>query len=815
MPESDSRPSHWARRWRRWLLVGTLGAAMLVIALAVGTVAWLTPQLPALDPVLAYQPRQHLQILTRDGVEIGQFGAERRQFVPIAEVPEQLKQAVLSVEDKRYYQHRGIDLRGLARAVVAQLTGGMRQGASTITQQVARNFFLSHRFTLERKLKEALLALEMERQLDKDRILELYLNQIFLGHRAYGFEAAAQTYFGKSLNALSLAETAMLAGLPQNPYYANPFSNLARAQKRQHTVLSRMVTAGAITAEQAAAARAEPLVLRDRDELGLRAEFVAELARQAVVDRFGAQAYSQGLRVITSIRAADQAAAWQAVSHGVLNHDAGQAWRGPEGQESLPRERSDDERAALEVLKGYSDHDWLRPAVVLEASRNQIDALLPTGERLVLTGNALRLVRPALSARRQDPALAIQRGSVIRVRQLGPSADWQITQWPAVEAALVSMDPHTGRVRALVGGFDYGRQPFNHVTQAWRQPGSAFKPILYSAALEAGVMPDTLINDAALDSANGWDPKNSDGQYDGPIALRTALERSKNLVSVRVLDAVGVPAVRDWAARFGLDRSRQPDSLTLALGTGSATPLQMAQAYSVLANGGWRVPPVVIERITDTAGTVLFQAAEAPERIPANRAIPARNAFIINSMLNGVTRTGTAARAQQLLKRRDLYGKTGTTNEAVDAWFAGFQPGLVSVVWMGHDRPRSLGTRASGGALALPIWIDYMRVALDGVPALPEARPPNGVVRDEGDWRYAELSGGRGIARIDVQAPEPTETLWPVATHRQGTATAASGGQAGAGGTSGTSGTAGATSATRRHVAPRALFPHAPTMNIP
>jgi penicillin-binding protein 1A len=759
---------HPRQRLWRTVLLGGIGALMAAVALLTLAVAWYGLRLPSLDPVTTYQPRQPLQVFTADGVEIGQFGAERRQFVPIDKIPKLLQDAVLAVEDARFHDHRGLDLIGIARAVVAVFTGGLRQGASTITQQVARNFFLSQRFTAERKIKEALLALEIERRLSKPQILELYMNQIYLGQRSYGFAAAAQAYFGKPLDQLSIAESAMLAGLPQNPHYANPLSNLERATARQRIVLARMAATGVITPEQQAAAKAEVLQLRGPGQLPLRAEHVAEMARRIVVERFGPDAYSQGLRVHTSLRAADQQAAVAAVHRGVMAYDSRQPWRGPEGQESIaPSGKMDAEAAAALALKDYRDDDDLRVAIVLKASPKQLQVQLASGERISVSTLAQRGAEAAIAPGAPDD-LAIRPGAVVRVVQLPPAKDaksgepggWQLTQWPEVEAALVALDATSGRVRALVGGFDFSRQPFNHATQARRQPGSAFKPLLYSAALEAGVTPATLVNDAPFVGADGWAPQNSDGQFDGPMTLRQALARSKNMVSIRVLQQIGLGPARQWAQRFGFAAADLPDNLTLALGAGSATPLKLAQAYGVLANGGWPVAPVVIERITDAQGKVLFEAPPAAAADEAGRAVPARNVFVTNSLLNDVTRYGTAARAQQQLGRSDLYGKTGTTNDAVDAWFAGFQAGagsrgLVAVVWMGHDEPQSLGARESGGGLALPIWIDYMAAALKGQPVAPRPEPPEGLVWAD-DWVYAEQAEGGTVRSIGLDEAAAT-----------------------------------------------------------
>jgi penicillin-binding protein 1A len=749
----------WGRIARRtlWGLLATTAAVVLTIGLAA---AWYYPQLPPLDRVTDYQPRQPLQVFTREGTEIAQFGAEHRIFTPLAQIPPLLQQAVVAVEDARFREHGGIDPRGIARALLADLTGGMRQGASTITQQVARTFFLSSRLSFERKVKEALLALKIEQQLSKDQILELYLNQIYLGQRSYGFAAAADTYFGKPLYALSVAEVAMLAGLPQNPGYANPITNLARAVQRQHVVLARMVATGVITEAQAAAARAEPLRIRSPLQVAVHAEHVADIARRAVVERFGTEVYSQGIRVYTSVAAADQQASWLALRRGVLAYDARQPWRGPEDHEVLPPEGADPDavdRAAAQALRDHADDEMLRVAVVLHASPAEVVAQLATGEQVRVSGDGLREARPGLGAK-AGADLALTRGAIIRVMASGdrPSSStnlrWSIVQWPEVQAAFVALDAQTGRVRALVGGFDFARSPFNHVTQAWRQPGSSIKPFLYSAALEDGVMPTTLVNDEPLRSADGWDPKNADGEYDSPLTLRQGLAHSKNLVSIRVLRHVGVPPALAWLGRFGFDTAKQPDNLTLALGAGSTTPMQLAQAYAVFANGGWRVSPVLIERITDAQGKVLFEAPAPEPHTEEDRAVPARNVFVIDSLLNDVTRIGTAARAQQQLKRPDVYGKTGTTNEAVDAWFAGFGGGIAAVAWMGYDDPRSLGPGGSGAGQALPIWIDYMATALKNVPVAEPPTPPEGVVEVDGDWRYSEFADGGYVQSIGLDA---------------------------------------------------------------
>jgi len=764
------------RRVRGFVVTGTLliallvtGAVALLAALALVVAgAWYWNDLPPLDKATDYRPRQHLQVLTADGKEIAQFGTERRIFVPIEQMPVQLKQAVIAVEDTGFYEHNGISWRGVARAAWSNATGGIGGGASTITQQVSRTFFLSTRRTVERKIKEALIAWRLEDELTKDEILELYLNQIYLGQRAYGYGAAAQVYFGKPLAQLNLAEITMLAGLQQNPIHANPVVNEGAATRRQHWVLARMQRTGAITADQHDEALVTPLHYRSPRFVDVHAQHVAEMARRAVVDLLGERAYTEGVRVVTSLLSDDQRAAHTALRRAVMAHERKQRWRGPEDQETLPDNPAQADRAAALALKDGRDDEDLRLAIVLQASPQEVTAKLASGETVTVSGAALRWVQAALKTGARDN-IAIRRGSVLRLVLMPPTgkgrqAQWHIAQWPQANGAYVALDPATGRVRAMVGGFSFGRQQFNRATSAARQPGSAFKPFLYSAALEHGLMPETLVNDAPLTSYDGgsssWNPQNSDGKFDGPITVREGLVRSKNLVSIRLLQQLGLPAARDWIARFGFDMKQHPQDLTLALGSGSSTPLQMALAYAVLANGGHRVAPVLIERILGPQGQVLFEAPLPDVLDDSNRVVPARNVFMVNSLLRDVTARGTAAQAQAQLKRPDLHGKTGTTNDAVDAWFAGWAPGVVGVGWMGYDEPRSLGAGESGGGLALPIWIDSMARALNGVP-VQALVPPEGVVAAGDDWRYVEWAEGGFVPQVGVPEPEVSDPTWP------------------------------------------------------
>jgi penicillin-binding protein 1A len=756
-------------RQRGVVVIGSLllivGAVALVGVLLLGLLlAWYSFDLPPLDEATEYRPRQHLVVLAADGPEIAQFGSERRVFVPVAQMPQALKDAVIATEDAGFYEHHGISWRGVARAAVANLSGGVPQGASTLTQQVARTMFLSTRRTVERKLKEALIARRLEAALTKDQILELYLNQVYVGTRAYGMGAAAETYFGKPLQQLNLAELALIAGLPQNPIHANPFSNEAAAVRRQRWVLQRLLRTGKIDQATHDAAVATKLVYRRTRGPDVPAQHVAEMARRAVFEQLGERAYTEGIRVVTSLRADEQRAAHAALRKALLAHERRQPWRGPEEQEELPADPEAAERAAALALRDVRDDDDLRVGIVMAASEMALRVLLASGETVVVAGDGLRLVRAAL--RPQAPApLVVKRGSVLRLQATaGPrgAATWNVAQWPEADGAYVALDPTSGRVRALVGGFSFSRGPFNRATQARRQPGSSFKPFLYATALEQGVMPETMVDDLPLQAEDGgtpgWNPGNSDGKFDGPMTVREGLLRSKNLVSIRVLHRIGLAAAREGIARFGFDMNRQPSDLTLALGTGSVTPLEMAAAYGVFANGGHRVLPVLIERIVAADGSVLFEAPPAAPLDEATRVLPARTVFLANSLLQDVTARGTAARAQATLQRPDLYGKTGTTNDAVDAWFGGWAPGVVGVGWIGHDTPRSLGERESGGGLALPVWIEAMARALRGVP-VQVLEPPEGVVRVGGDWRFVEFAEGGFIGAIGHVAEATTPVV--------------------------------------------------------
>jgi penicillin-binding protein 1A len=747
----------WLLRSLSWLAGIVVAAALSAGALVAIALSFAYPNLPPIDSLTDYQPKLPLRVFSSDGMLLAEFGEERRTFTPIAQIPAVMRHAVLAVEDARFYEHEGVDILGIVRAGLANVTDAKSQGGSTITMQVARNFYLSSQKTFTRKIYEILLALKIESQLSKDQILEVYMNQIFLGQRAYGFAAAAQTYFGKPLAELTTAEAAMLAGLPKAPSAYNPFVNPQRALQRQRYILDRMLEVGFIDEAEHAKARAQELRYRRPSENRVHAEHAAETARQLVFAQYGEEAYTRGLNVTLTIDTGDQTAAFRALRDGLMAFERRQHFRGPEAYVDLPADPAELDLRIAEALADHPDNDELRAVVVLEASPQRVVAALQSGETITVTGPGLRPVESGLAAK-APPNRQIRRGAVVRAVRLANNT-WTLTQMPEVEAAFVALEPKTGHVRAMVGGFDFRKSAFNRVTQGWRQPGSSFKPFIYSAALEHGVTPATVINDAPLffDAATTgsqpWEPKNYDGKFEGPMSLRTALAKSKNMVSIRLLQAIGPQTAQDWVARFGFDRDKHPPFLTMALGAGSVTPLQMATAYAVFANGGYRVPPTLILRITDSRGRVLF-AAEPPVLDPSTLVIDPRNAFIMTSLLQEVTRSGTAARAQATLKRPDLYGKTGTTNDSMDAWFAGWQPNLVAVAWVGYDTPRKLGDRETGGGLALPIWIDYMAYALKGVP-VEQATPPEGVVQSEGDWAYAEFANGAGITAIGLEDALP------------------------------------------------------------
>jgi len=777
MSESErasARPAKPRRRissssmppWARWVLRGvaallglTAGLAVACALLAAIALSVAYPNLPEIGGLNDYRPKLPMRIYSADNVLLGEFGEERRNFLPISKIPKVMQDAVLAIEDARFYQHPGVDYIGVMRAGLANFGESQRsQGASTITMQVARNFYLSSEKTFTRKIYEILLALKIESQLTKEQILEVYMNQIYLGQRAHGFAAASEIYFGKSLKDITVAEAAMLAGLPKAPSAYNPIANPARATQRQLYIIGRMLDHGFITQEQHDVARAQQLKYRSPAEVPVHAEYVAEAARQLVFSQYGDEAYARGLNVYLSINATDQMVAYRALRKGIMDFERRQVYRGPEDYIDLPANPRDLDARIAEALAEHPDNDELKAAVVLEASPKKVVVVLQNGESITVTGEGLRPVASGLAVK-GNPQTQIRRGAVVRLIK-GSKGDWSLTQLPEVEGAFVALHPTTGAIRAMVGGFDYAKSKFNHVTQAWRQPGSSFKPFIYSAALEKGFTPATVINDAPLffdagvTGSQPWEPKNYDGTFDGPMSLRRGLAKSKNMISIRLLQSITPAYAQQWVTRFGFEADKHPAYLTMALGAGSVTPLQMASAFAVFANGGYRLNPYLITRLTDSKGRVLNEAK--PQMLDESvRTIDARNAFVMSSLLQEVTRSGTAARAQATLKRPDVYGKTGTTNDSQDAWFAGFQRQLVAVVWMGYDTPRKLGDRETGGGLSLPVWIDYMSYALKGA-SVEEPAAPEGVISIGGEWYYEEYTHGAGVSSLGLEEKRPT-----------------------------------------------------------
>jgi penicillin-binding protein 1A len=753
--KSSSRSSavNWLLRIALWggglALAGILSVLIiLAIALAVAF-----PNLPDISDLSDYRPKLPLRVFSAEGALIGEFGEERRHMTPIKEIPKVMTDAVLAIEDSRFYEHGGIDYKGVLRAALANLGRIKSQGASTITMQVARNVYLSSEKTYTRKIYEILLTFKLEHMLTKDQILEIYMNQIFLGNRAYGFAAASEAYFDKPLKDITVAEAAMLAGLPKAPSAYNPISNPKRARVRQLYIIERMQENGFITAEQAVAAKNEEIKVKSSaDNTKVHAEYVAETVRQLMFAQYGDETYTRGLNVYTTLRAADQDAAYKALRRGIMDFERRQIYRGPEEFVALPTDPQELEDAIDEALGDHPDNGDVMSAMVLEANTKKITAIRQNGETVEITGEGLRPAQSGLSDK-AAPNIKIRRGAVIRVAKTLKNT-WEITQLPEVEGAFVALDPRDGSIKALVGGFDFEKNKFNHVTQAWRQPGSSFKPFIYSAALEKGFTPVTVINDAPLFFDAGvtggqpWEPHNYDGKFEGPMTMRRGLAKSKNMISIRILQSIGASYAQEWITRFGFDADKHPAYLTMALGAGSVTPMQMVSAYSVFANGGYRINPWLISKVTEQKGKVLVET-NPPVLDESVRAIDARNAFIMESLLQEVTRTGTAASAQAKLKRPDLYGKTGTTNDSLDAWFAGFQPTLAAVTWIGYDTPRKLGDRETGGGLSLPVWIQFMAQALKNVPVM-EPTAPEGVINSGGEWFYNEYVKGAGVSSVGL-----------------------------------------------------------------
>jgi penicillin-binding protein 1A len=725
------------------------------------------PNLPDISDLSDYRPKLPLRIYSADSALLGEYGEERRNLTPLKDIPKVMVDALLAIEDADFFQHSGVSYKAFARAALANLKSAKSQGGSTITMQVAKNVYLSSEKNYMRKIYEILLTFKLEHMLTKDQILEIYMNQIFLGNRAYGFSAASDAYFGKPLKDITIAQAAMLAGLPKAPSAFNPLVNPTRARFRQQYIIERMLENHFITAEQAAEAKNEDIKLKTTADITrVHAEYVAETVRQLIYAQYGEEAYTRGLNVYTSLRSAEQQAAYRALRKGIMDFERRQPYRGPEKFVDLPKDPTEAEELIEETLAEFPDNDDIMSAVVLEANARKITALRHNSQIVEIVGDGLRPAQSGLSDK-AAPNIKIRRGAVIRVTKT-LKGNWEMSQLPEVEGAFVAVDPRDGAVRALVGGFDFNKNKFNHVTQAWRQPGSSFKPFVYSASLEKGLGPATVINDAPLFFDAGvtggqpWEPKNYDGTFDGPMTMRRGLAKSKNMVSIRILQAVGPKETQDWVTNFGFEAEKHPAYLTMALGAGSVTPMQMATAYAVFANGGYRVNPWVVSKITDQRGKVLLDFKPQP-RNESMRTIDARNAFVMNSLLQEVTRSGTAASAQRMLKRPDIYGKTGTTNDSIDAWFAGYQQTVAAVSWIGYDTPRKLGDKETGGGLSLPVWISYMETALKGIPVF-EPTAPDGLLNLGGEWYYEEFARGGGVRSLGLEDRPPPVEADPNAT---------------------------------------------------
>ena len=681
-----------------------------------------------------------LRIMTADGVQIAEFGRERRKLVDFNEVPKVLIQAILAAEDDRFFKHQGIDINGILRSAINNiLKGSKAQGGSTITMQVARNFYLSSEKTFTRKIYEVLLALEIERKLSKKQILELYINQIYLGKRAYGFASAAQIYFAKSLNKINIAEAAMLAGLPKAPSAFNPYTNLRRATLRQRYVLGRMYKLGNISLSQYQKEFNRKLIFkkgmgqRFANIFPVKADHLAEMVRQQVFSEFGEKTYNLGLTVFTTIRADEQRAAHMALRSGVLSYDKKNGYRGPEAFIKLPNDPNSANEVIADKLSSVSDSLDILAGIVTKIEKSKITVSRGENIPIILKRSNTKFAEKFFT--KQTPQKKrIRRGSLIRIKPSNENnKEYEITQLPEAQAALVAVQTNNGAIRALVGGFDFQSNKYNRVTQAYRQPGSAIKPFIFGAALEKGFSPKTLINDLPInfspESTGGtlWEPKNFNNLYLGPISMKEALTKSQNMVSIRIVKKITPKFSQDYISRFGFEAKKNPPLFSLALGAGAITPLQLVAGYSSIANGGFFIKPYFIDRILDYSGNLVRRYEPLLAGNEKYRIIDARHAYILHNMLSDVVDSGTARKAK-VLERPDIAGKTGTTNDAIDAWFAGYQPAISAVTWFGYDNPKSLGEKQTGSGIALPIWIDFMKEILKRQPIVFKPEPP-GIIR--------------------------------------------------------------------------------------
>lgn len=769
----------WFKKAVKWLAItGVCGAgAAISLGLVIFSVAYY--QLPAIDALTQYRPKVPLRVYTADGDLIGEFGEERRDYVPFEEIPRHVKLAILAAEDNGFYEHSGIEFMGIARAAISNIITGRRgQGGSTITMQVARNFFLSSERSYTRKLYEVAMAFKIEQNLSKDKIFEVYANQIFLGHRSYGFGSAAKTYFGKDLRDLSISEAAVLAGLPVAPSAYNPMVNMRRATMRRNYVLGRMFNLGYIDEITYASAIAQPIKVRQttaeqqKTQLQtqeLHAGYVAEMVRMLLVPYFKDTLYNQGLNVYTTIRSFDQKIASNTVRQNMIDYDRRYGYRGVEGHVDISQEETREANIRQALAKVVSSANLL-PGVVTQLTPQSMSVRLYSGETVTVAAKDFAFAKRYIAQNGKAlqgnyKAKELRTGAIVRVTQ-DAKGKWSLGQIPVVESAFVSANFNTGAIYSLVGGFDFKLNQFNHVTQAWRQPGSSFKPFIYSAALDKGFTPATIINDAPLSidpSLTGgklWEPRNDDRRYDGPMTLATALARSKNLVSIRIVQAIDPFYAQQFISKFGFNPKNHPALLTMALGVGSVTPLEMVTGYSVFANGGYLVQPYLIEKVTDADGNVLMQSHNAKVGDGAPRTLDARNAYVMNSLLHDVATRGTGRRAGNALKRADIGAKTGTTNDALDAWFAGYAGEIAAVGWMGYDQPKSLGANAYGAGLVLPVWVNYMKAVLKDAPEYYRPQPAD-VVKIDGMPFYADQVGDtvQTLGLGETTSPEEVDPI--------------------------------------------------------
>lgn len=759
-------------RYFLWSLFAAATGAVLIITSAY---LYLSPKLPSVDALRDVQLQTPLRVYTADKKLIGEFGEKRRTPISYDEIPPMFVAAILSTEDKNFFKHHGVDIAGILRAVSQLLlTGEKGVGGSTITMQVARNYFLTFEKTFSRKFNEIFLALRIEQELTKKEILELYINKIFLGNRAYGIQSASQVYYGKNIDQLNLAQLAMIAGLPKAPSAYNPIVNPARALVRRNWILRRMLKLGYIDQDRYQEAVDQPITAQYHGaKLALNAPYVAEMARKDIVKRFGSQAYTAGYKVYTTLNSELQATAQQAVINGLLAYDQRRGYRGPE-QNIVAEAEEDSLELWLSTLKSVPTIGTLVPAIISKVHEQAFTAIFANGnETTVEWSDGIKTMRPYLTINSRGPSPksagdVVSLGDLVRLRQ-NAAGRWELSQVPKAQAALVSLDSSNGAILSLVGGFDYLQSKFNRVTQATRQPGSSFKPFIYTAALANGYTPASMINDAPIvfeDSSleSTWRPANDNNKFYGPTRLRYALFKSRNLVSIRLLRGLGIDTAINYVQRFGFDSKQLPKDLSLALGSHSLKPMQIVSAYSTFSNGGYKVDPYLIERIEASDSSLLYQATPAtvcqscdlmldqatePEEIEeissiedllnqpeqtnvqaplpsAERVIDERVAYLIDNLLKDVITKGTGRRAR-VLKREDIAGKTGTTNGPTDAWFSGYGGGITATAWLGFDKNTLLGQREYGGSSALPIWIDYMRVALKNRPEVL-FKQPEGIV---------------------------------------------------------------------------------------